>query len=114
MKVTAYDFGKIQIDGTAYTSDVLIAGENVNDSWWRKEGHRLQITDLDEILQAKPEILVVGTGYYGRMSIPEETRAFLSSKGIRLLESPTGVAVKEFNKLQQQQARAAAAFHLTC
>jgi hypothetical protein len=113
MKITGYDFGKITIEGKAYTSDVIVTPEEVRASWWRKEGHRLHREDLDEVVRAKPEVLVVGTGYYGRMSIPSETEAFLKSKGIRLLGAPTGEAVREFNRLQET-TRAVAALHLTC
>ena len=114
MKVTRYAFGQIDIDGKEYTSDVIVTREKVYDSWWRKEGHRLQIPDLDKVVDAKPDVLVVGTGYFGRMVVPEETRRFIRSKGIRLLDAPTGEAVKELNKLLDENANAVAALHLTC
>ena len=114
MKITGYSFGKIDIDGKVYTSDVIIARDRVDDSWWRKEGPRLQVPDLDDVVDAQPEVLVVGTGYYGRMVIPEETKQFLRSKGIRLLDAPTGEAVRELNKLLEENTNAVAALHLTC
>ena len=114
MKITNYDFGRICIDGRAYSSDVLVTPDRIEDSWWRKEGHRLQIPDLDPVIDAQPDLLVVGTGYYGRMVVPEETKSFLRSKGIHLFEAPTGEAVKELNKLLQGDSKVAAALHLTC
>jgi hypothetical protein len=114
MKVTSYSFGKIGIDDKVYTSDVIITREKVDDSWWRKEGHRLQITDLDSVVDAQPDVLVVGTGYFGRMVVPDETRRFLQSKGVQLLNAPTGEAVKKLNKLLEENANAVAALHLTC
>jgi hypothetical protein len=114
MKVTSYSFGKISIDGMVYTSDVIITRDNVDDSWWRKEGHRLQIPDLDKVVDARPDIVIVGTGYFGRMVVPDETRRFLRSKGIEMLDAPTGEAVKELNKLLEENANAVAALHLTC
>jgi hypothetical protein len=65
-----YDFGILRIDGKEYHSDVIIYPENphggcrVDGSWWQKEGHRLDRTDLDDVVNARPEVLVVGTGYY--------------------------------------------------
>jgi hypothetical protein len=114
MKVTSYGFGKIGIGEKVYTSDVIITRENVDDSWWRKEGHRLQIADLDKVVDARPDVLVVGTGYFGRMVVPDETRRFLQSKGIELLDAPTGEAVKELNKILEENANVVAALHLTC
>ena len=39
MNISAYRFGKIHIDGRAYSSDVIITPERVVDTWWRKQGH---------------------------------------------------------------------------
>lgn len=114
MKVQAYDFGKINVDGKIYTSDVIIVPEEVRGGWWRKEGHRLQIEDLTDIIEAKPDVVVVGTGYYGRMSIPSETNSYIESKGIALRAAETSKAVEEFNNLQKEIGRVVAALHLTC
>jgi hypothetical protein len=114
MKITNYRFGAIEIDGTPYTSDVIITGGKVSDNWWRKKGHLLQKEDLPIIVEQRPEVLVVGTGYFGRMAIPDETRRYLKSHGITLKAAKTGEAVEAFNQLQEECAQAAAAFHLTC
>ena len=114
MKISAYEFGRVAIDGTSYSSDVIIAPDRVIDSWWRKQGHRLQVDDLDDVVRARPDILVIGTGYYGRMQVPEETRQFLRDQGIEVREARTSEAVAEFNELQKEYARIVAALHLTC
>jgi hypothetical protein len=114
MKITNYRFGTIEIDGTPYRNDLIIASGKVIDNWWRKEGHKLQKEDIAAIIEEKPDVLVVGTGYFGRMTIPPETRHTLESHGIVLKAAKTGDAVEAFNKLQEECTRAAAAFHLTC
>ena len=120
MKIEHYSFGNITIDSKTYTSDVVIYPERVDSSWWRKEGHNLQIEDLRDVLKAKPHILVIGTGAYGVMSVPKETVAYLESKGIKVCAVRTGEAVDLFNKLQSKsggggKAEAViAALHLTC
>lgn len=35
--INSYDFGRIVVDGKAYTSDVIIFPDRVNSYWWRKE-----------------------------------------------------------------------------
>ena len=109
-----YTFGKIIVDGHAFTSDVIITPERVIDNWWRKEGHRLDKSDLDEVLDASPDCLLVGTGYYGQMSIPQETIEYLQSKNIHIDYAPTGEAIKQLKQLQKECARIVAALHLTC
>lgn len=114
MHITEYTFGKIAIDGKTYHSDVIITPNNVKADWWRKEGHNLALSDLSDVIAANPEVVVIGTGYYGRMQVPNTTRDYLHQKGIRLEIAETKEAVERFNQLQQACARIVAALHLTC
>ena len=113
MRIEHYSFGKITIDGKTYTSDVIIYPERVDSSWWRKEGHSLHIVDLKGVIDEKPEILVVGTGYSGMMVVPEETISYLRSKGVEVQVARTEKAVEFFNKLSKDK-KVIAALHLTC
>ena len=114
MIIGAYQFGRINVDGHAYTSDVIITPERVVDTWWRKEGHKLAVADLAGVVAAKPDIVVVGTGYLGRMAVSEDARRYLEAQGIRVRAARTRQAVQDFNQLQDQQTRVVAALHLTC
>ncbi|MEW6419718.1 MAG: MTH938/NDUFAF3 family protein [Nitrospirota bacterium] len=113
MKIEHYSFGRIIIDGKTYTSDVIIYPGSVDSSWWRKEGHNLNIADLTNVINAKPEVLVVGTGSSGLMKVPKETISYLESKGIMVHVALTEKAVELFNKLQKDKI-VIAALHLTC
>ena len=114
MKITHYEFGRISVNDKDYSSDVIIGADRVQDNWWRKEGHNLAIDDLDAVLKAKPEVVVIGSGYYGRMKVPNETRNYLEDQGIRVEVTKTSDAVAKFNELQKDYARIVAALHLTC
>ncbi len=114
MSIDSYSFGRIRIDGVDYTSDVLVFSGRVRDRWWRREGHNLCMEDLVEVLADPPRLLVVGTGYYGNMRVPEETLAALRGQGIEVKVCPTGDAVAELNRLQREAARVVGALHLTC
>lgn len=113
MKIEHYSFGKIIIDGKTYTSDVIIYLERVNSSWWRKRGHNLEVDDLTEVINAHPQVLVIGTGASGLMKVPKETLLHLESEGIEVYAERTDKAVELFNKLQKDKT-VIAAFHLTC
>ncbi|NIQ07644.1 MAG: hypothetical protein GWO20_18580, partial [Candidatus Korarchaeota archaeon] len=70
----------IVINGRRYTSDVIVFPDRVRDSWWRREGHRLHVEDIEGAVQEeKPEVLVVGTGYSGLMKVLPETENYLKS-----------------------------------
>lgn len=114
MTIEDYRFGRIRIDGTEYTSDVIIHPDRIDDEWWRDEGHRLAIDDLSEVLAEPPDALVIGTGKFGRMKVPEGTLEELRAARIDVKVARTGKAVQLFNNLEGGQNRVAAALHLTC
>ena len=117
--IEKYDFGELRVDGEEYRRDVIIYPEDahgsqrVDASWWRKEGHRLDKADLGEVVKAKPEVLVVGTGFYGCMKVPKETMEFVRSLGIEVYAEPTKDACEKYNELKHAK-RVVAALHVTC
>jgi len=111
--IESYDFGRIVINGRKFTSDVLIFPDRVDGNWWRKEGHILDVDDVKEIVDAKPKVLIIGTGYSGLMKIHPETERYLNSSGIELIAAKTEKACKIYNELSKMR-RVVAALHLTC
>ncbi|MGB9676588.1 MAG: Mth938-like domain-containing protein [Candidatus Bathyarchaeales archaeon] len=114
--IDSYDFGVIVINGKSYTSDVIVFPEKVLDGWWRREGHKICLEDLREVLsyETKPEVLVIGTGYYGMVKILPGVKEALKSHGITLIAQQTREACQTFNKLSKSKKRVVGAFHLTC
>lgn len=113
MRIEHYSFGRIVIDGKTYTSDVIIYPGRVDAFWWRKEGHNLQVADLSDIIRAEPDVLIVGTGHSGAMSVSEETIGFVGSRGIEMKVERTAKAVELYNSLGKYN-KVIAALHLTC
>jgi len=113
MKIEHYSFGSITIDGKTYTSDVIIYPEKVDSLWWRKEGHYLHIADLKDVINVKPGVLIIGTGYSGAMVVPEETISYIKTQNIEVHIARTEKAVELFNKFQRSK-KTVAALHLTC
>ena len=111
--IDSYDFGRIVINGRGYNTDLIVFSDKVREGWWRKEGHRLHVEDLRDILEVEPEVLVVGTGYSGMMRIPPETRRYVESEGIELISQKTAEACETFNRLVKSR-KVVAALHLTC
>ncbi|MFN2590902.1 MAG: FAD-dependent oxidoreductase [Actinomycetota bacterium] len=110
--IDSYRFGHIVIDGQEHTRDVIILPGRVEAGWWRKDGHSLVMEDLDDVVDALPERLVVGTGADARMEPDPDAIRALEAKGIRVEVLPTGEAVRRFGELDP--ANTAAALHLTC
>jgi hypothetical protein len=111
--IDGYDFGEITIDGKTYTSDVIIYKDRVDDNWRRIEGHRLSLSDVIQILSRKPEILIIGTGADGVMSVPEKVKAEIEARGVKVIVLKTGEACEKYNELSPIK-NVIAALHLTC
>jgi hypothetical protein len=114
MHIDQYRFGHIDIEGHGFDADVIIFPDRVQEHWWRRVGHRLAREDLETVLAEEPKVLVVGTGYYERMQVPEETLDALRSARIDVRVEKTSSAVEEFNRLQRERTRIVAALHLIC
>jgi hypothetical protein len=117
--IEKYDFGILRVAGKEYHHDVILypevdgREEHVVENWWRQEGHRLDKADLEEVVKAKPEMLVVGTGYHACMKVPQETLDFLNGLGIEVLVEPTQNACQIYNQ-RRDIRKVVAALHLTC
>ena len=71
--ITDYSFGKIVVNGKTYKSDIKIIDGQVIAQWWRRSGHRVGVEDVTDILDAEPEVVIIGKGSPGLM----KTRASL-------------------------------------
>ena len=110
--IDEYEFGRIVIDGKAYTEDVIIIEGKVYPNWKRKQGHFLSKPDLGPILKAKIHTLIVGIGYNGVMKIGGDVKEYCRMNSITLLELKSTQAVEEVN--ERMGPGVAAGIHLTC
>jgi len=113
-KIESYSFGSVSVDGRRYTSDLVIYPDNIQADWWRKDGHRLQLEDIPEVLKNPPEVLVVGRGDSARMVVDAKVESELEKRGVQLIAEPTQAACDKFNELSGEGRNVVAALHLTC
>jgi len=114
MQIESYRFGSIKINGTVYRKDVIIFPDRVSYPWWRKEGHSLLIDDLKEVIDYKPDTLIIGTGAYGVMRVPDSTVDALKEKKLKIETLKTNEAVLAFNEAMKKKQNVVACLHLTC
>ncbi len=114
-RIDGYAFGRMNIAGRQYTSDLIIhADGRIQDGWWRAEGHRLVPGDITAILDDAPARLVIGTGANGLMIVSEGVLASCQKRGIEVEACRTADAVTRYNLATEKGAVVAACFHLTC
>ena len=109
--ISDYQFGKIVIQGKTYTKDVILLGKKVIPNWWRDKGHLLSKEDLKKVFEYDPDLLIIGTGHSGNMTVPKELQDELKYE--TLIQQTTS-AVKSYNEKLKKDKKIAGAFHLTC
>jgi hypothetical protein len=115
MHIDKYAFGSIRIDGRDYSRDVIMIGEDVRSPWWREAGgHVYAAADLKDLLAAAPEVVVLGTGYFGRVKVLDATLEAFAEAGSDIVVERTGGAVEAYNRCVADGRDVAAALHLTC
>ncbi len=112
--IESYRFGEMVVSGKSYHRDLKIINGRVVPDWWRREGHSLCLDDIRDILESDCEILVIGTGAYGVMKVPESVKQALEQRGLKVEIYPTAKAAERFNELFASKQKVAGAFHLTC
>jgi hypothetical protein len=111
-RLEGYRFGRLLVDGTEETKDVIVLPNRVVRNWWRFDGHALHMDDLSDVVDDLPERLIVGTGADQRMHPDPQALRELQGRGIEVEVLPTERAVKRYGELDP--ANTAVALHLTC
>lgn len=112
MKINSYSFGKINISDKEYNSDLIIFPDSIYTNWWRKKGHLLQIEDLKKVIKFNPQILIIGTGKYGKMKVPKKVINEFEKYDTSVEVYKTDKAIKIYNKKHSKDV--VCALHLTC
>jgi len=114
MKIQSYRFGHIEIDGKAYSKDVKLIGERVVPNWWRGTGHRVELSDVQDLLDADAEVCIFGTGASGLVRVSEAVKSEFQKRGVKVLIQKTASACDTYNRLLKEEKKLVAGFHLTC
>ena len=102
------------VGGSTFREALILLPDRILPGWRRKEGHRLAEGDLEKVIESGPDILVVGTGATGAMSVSPSLRKLLAARGIALVSDRTEAASRRYNELLEEGLRVAGCFHLTC
>ena len=109
-----YASGRIIVNHITYHQDLKIIHGQVVDNWWRKTGHRVDVNDMKDVLDASPDIVVIGTGYAEMMRVSDDLTSETHRRNINLIAENTNKAVQTFNDLFSKGKNVSGAFHLTC
>jgi len=111
-------FGQITVNGTTYMHDIVI---DVNGNARRRSGiakniygtdHQVCTEEIKDLLQGKPEAIIIGTGQYGSCQRFEAgVQRECQRNNVRLIVEKTPSAIKTFEAMPGKKA---ALFHVSC
>jgi len=114
LRIDSFSFGSIVINDRTYTSDLIIYPDgHIEDSWYRRSGHRLSSDDIGTLIESEPQVIIAGTGVTGLVIPEKDLDNLLSEKGIEFISAPNQKAVELYNQLTSKK-RVGACFHLAC
>jgi hypothetical protein len=111
-RLEGYSFGRVAVDGSEQTRDLIVLPDRVVTNWRRREGHSLAMEDLEDVLDSLPERLILGVGAHGRLRPDPAVIAELERRGTAVECLRTDEAIRRYGELDERQT--AAALHLTC
>lgn len=117
--INSTQFGSITINNNKY-SQVLIIGDEIKERDYKKlselfgTSHETGDWEIDELIKNNPEIIIIGTGQDGVMSVSQKLAKKVREKEIELVAAPTPEAIVIYNDEIKAGSRVNALMHTTC
>ncbi len=111
-------FGWIEVGKTRYDHDIVIELDGTVRKRKKKlskatygTSHCISQDEAEDIYEPGAQVLLVGTGVYGRVELSREAQAYFAAHNVTVQLYPTPEAAKRWNDLD---AKAIGLFHVTC
>lgn len=117
VKFDSTSFGSVTIDGKKY-EDVLVVENEVTPRDKDKlrtlygTSHVVRKEEAAELLKGDPDVVIIGTGQYGALSVDDKVAQLLRSSA-ELIITVTPQAIEEYNRLSATK-KVNALIHTTC
>ena len=117
--IDSFKSGSIVISGKTYTRDVLILPDGTvkqrKSGFWKFGSHIVNKSEIDELLTANPQVVVVGTGTGAKaeLGVGLDVESRVAGARVELIALPSEEAVQRLNRLVDAGKRVAALIHIT-
>jgi hypothetical protein len=117
-KVDSFNFGTIVVEGKKYSHDILLFPDGVvnerRSGFWKFGSHAIQRNEIERLITANPEVVIVGTGTSGRARLTSDAKSYAKEAKVELVVLPSAEAIESLNRLVEGGKRVAALIHITC
>lgn len=116
--IDATAFGSITIEGAVHSHDVMVRLDGVVKKRKKKlskrrygTSHTLSVEEAERIHEPGAEVVIVGSGQHGALSLSPEAEALFADHGCAVTLLPTPEAIQAWN---EEERAAVGVFHVTC
>lgn len=103
--------GEVRLRDRAYTSSLIVTRSAILDRWQPAAAEALTIADFNELLELKPEVVLLGTGRRQRIPPPALYAEFAARRiGLEVMDNRA--ACRTFNLLLSEYRNVALALIL--
>ncbi len=86
--ITGYGDGYVEINKAPYTHAVLLSSDGAISEWPVQSFEGLEATHFAQMVDLKPELILIGTGTRQRFPKPELLKSLISAKiGFEIMDS---------------------------
>ena len=111
--IDSYTFGEFVIDGKLYKSNVKLIQDKATACRYF-ENHIIKLDDFTDLVEQKPEYIIIGTGASGVVDVPQDIIDYIEEHNIKPIIEKTGDAVNTYNDLLKKGKKVCALMHNTC
>lgn len=118
LRIEGTKFGSVTIDGKIYEDVLIVEGkvlrrDKVKIRAIYGTSHVVRKEEAEQLLDGNPEVVIIGTGQHGSLSVDQEAVSLIRQAGAELITIETPKAIQRFNELSATK-RANALLHVTC
>ena len=86
--ITGYGDGYVEINKTPYAHAVVLSSDGAISEWSAQSFDNLEAHHFSQLIDLKPELILIGTGKRQRFPKPELLKALISAKiGFEIMDS---------------------------
>ncbi len=111
LAVRSVSDGEIRIGDDVFHHTIALTADSVIDDWPQKNVEDLQESDFSSLLDATPEVIVLGTGT-DNIFPPRELVFAMARRGVGFEVMPTPAAARTFNVLASEDRQVVAVLYL--
>jgi hypothetical protein len=117
-RIDSFKFGSIVVNDKKYSRDLFLYPDDIvkkrKGGFWKFGSHAIKRQEIEELVNSKPDVLIVGTGTDGIAKLNSDADTLLKGAEVESVVIPSEEAVNKFNELSSQGKHPAALIHITC